>query len=254
MTTETTGAEAPAVADAQAEAATVVTSDATTENTNANYENTVKAEEAAADAAGDGTDAADKPKRKHWAHDRIDDLTRQRREAERQAEYWKQRATSAVDPNTLEYEEGIAERVSQRHRQEQADTAKEAAGQLAVEAFTYRETIAREKFADYDAVARNPNTPITTAMADIIRDSDVGPDLAYHLGKNVTEAARIAALPTTRQAVELGKLEARITAPKPLPKQPPEPVSPVSAIAAGGRKDPGKMSFAEYKAWMEADT
>jgi hypothetical protein len=246
MTTEPTGAEAPAAEGAQPEA-TVVTPEPITGQ---------QEPEAGAGTPDDtnGDDAAAQPKRKHWAHERIDDLTRQRREAERQAEYWKQRATSAVDPNTLEYEEGIAERVSQRHRQEQADTAKETAGQLAVEAFTYRETIAREKFADYDAVARNPNTPITTAMADIIRDSDVGPDLAYHLGKNVTEAARIAALPTTRQAVELGKLEARITAPKPLPKQPPEPVSPVSAIAAGGRKDPGKMSFAEYKAWMEADT
>lgn len=246
MTIETAGAETPAAAEAApaADAAPVVTSDATTEQQNP--------EAGATPDTDTGDDAAAPPKRKHWAHERIDDLTRQRREAERQAEYWKQRATQTVDPNTLEYEEGIAERVSQRNRQEQADTAKETAGQLAAEAFTYRETIARDKFADYDAVARNPNVPITTAMAEIIRDSDVGPDLAYHLGKNVQEAARIAALPPTRQAVELGKLEALVTAPKPLPKQAPAPVSPVSAIAAGSSKDPAEMSFAEYKAWREA--
>jgi hypothetical protein len=252
MTTETTGAEAPAADAAPAAEAPVVNSDATTEQQS-------EAESGDATPSGEsgdtnGDDAAAQPKRKHWAHERIDDLTRQRREAERQAEYWKAKATQSVDPNTLEYEEGIAERVSQRHRQEQADTAKETAGQLAVEAFTYRETIARDKFADYDVVARNPNVPITPAMAEIIRDSDVGPDLAYHLGKNPTEAARIAALPSTRQAVELGKLEARVTAPKPLPKQPPAPVNPVSGIAAGGTKDPGEMSMAEFKAWREAKT
>jgi hypothetical protein len=246
MDPETTGAEAPAVADAQAEAAPVVTSDATTEQ---------QQPEAGAEApdTGNGEDAAAPPKRKHWAHERIDDLTRQRREAERQAEYWKARATQTVDPDSLDYEDGIAERVAQRHRQEQADTAKEAAGQLAVEAFNYRETVAREKFADYDTVARNPNVPITPTMAEIIRDSDVGPDLAYHLGKNLAEAARIAALQPSRQAVELGKLEARITAPKALPNRAPAPVQPVSGIAAGGTKDPGKMSFEEYKAWREAN-
>jgi hypothetical protein len=246
MSTEPTGAEAPAVADAQAEAATVETSDATTEQQQPEAG-------AATSDTGDGEDAAAQPKRKHWAHERIDDLTRQRREAERQAEYWKARATNRVDPDSLDYEEGIAERVAQRHRQEQADTAKETAGQLAVEAFSYRETLAREKFADYEAVTRNPNIPITPAMAEIIRDSDVGPDLAYHLGKNMAEAARIAALSPTRQAVELGRLEARVTAPKPLPNRAPAPVEPVSGIAAGGTKDPGKMSFEEYKAWREAN-
>jgi hypothetical protein len=102
-------------------------------------------------------------------------------------------------------------------------------------------------------VTRNPNIPITPEMAEIIRDSDVWPDLAYHLGKNMAEAARIAALSPTRQAVELGRLEARVTAPKPLPNRAPAPVEPVSGIAAGGTKDPGKMSFEEYKAWREAN-
>jgi hypothetical protein len=242
MNTETTGAEAPAAEGAQPEA-TVVPSEPTAEQ---------QEPEAGAEApdTDTGDDAAAQPKRKHWAHERIDTLTRQRHEAERQAEYWKARASQKVDPDSLDYEEGIAERVAQRHRQEQADTAKETVGQLAAEAFNYRETVAREKFADYDAVAHNPNVPITPAMAEIIRDSDVGPDLAYHLGKNVPEAARIAALPFGRQAAELGKLEARITAPKPLPKQPPAPVQPVGGASTGGSKDPGKMSEAEYIEWF----
>jgi hypothetical protein len=243
MSNEPAGAETPA-AEVTTPAPVETPSDATPET---------KSEASAEPGDNSGDDAAAAPKRKHWAHDRIDTLTRQRYEAERQAEYWKQRATQSVDPNTLDYEEGIAERVAQRHRQEQADTAKETAGQLAVEAFNYRETIAREKFADYDTVTRNPNVAITPVMAEVIRDSDVGPDLAYHLGMNTAEAARIAALPPARQAVELGKLEARVTAPKTLPAQPPAPVQPVNAIAAGGAKDPGEMSMAEYVAWRKAN-
>lgn len=251
MSIDTAGAETPAAEGVQPEA--------TVENPEATAGQQSEAENegaaGATDEPGDqnGEDAAAQPKRKHWAHERIDELTRQRREAERQAEYWKARAGQGVDPNSLDYEEGIAERVSQRHRQEQADTAKAAADNLAAETFNYRETIARERFADYDAVTRNPNVAITPVMAEVIRDSDVGPDVAYHLGKNPAEAARIAALPPNRQAVELGRLEAKITAPKPLPKQPPAPVQPVNGIAAGGSKDPGTMTMAEYAAWRKAN-
>lgn len=251
MELETPGVETPAADGAQPEASVENAEATTAQHSEADNSGAASASEDTGDQSG--TDEAAKPKRKHWAHERIDELTRQRREAERQADYWKARANQSVDPNSLDYEEGIAERVSQRHRQEQADTAKATAEQLATEAFTYRETIARERFADYDAITRNPSIPITPAMAEIIRDSDVGPDLAYHLGRNVTEAARIAALPANRQAVELGRLEARITAPKPLPARAPAPVQPVSGIAAGGSKDPGSMSMSEYAAWRKAN-
>ena len=132
------------------------------------------------------------------------------------------------------------------------ETAKATAEQLAGEAFGYRETIAREKFADYDAVTRNPNVAISPIMAEIIKDSEIGPDLAYHLGKNPAESARIAGMSPNRQAVELGKLEAAIAAPKPAARVPAAPIKPVSGIATGGTKDPGSMSLSEYRAWRKA--
>lgn len=244
MTDETAGAETPA-ADA---AAPVAEAPASVET-----HSEATAEQPATDNAEIGDDTPAQPKKKHWAHDRIDELTRARRGAERQAEYWKAKASQTTDPDSLDYEEGIAERTIQRTRQEQAETARDSAASLAYEAFGYRETIARERFPDYDAVTRNPGVRITNEMAEVIRDLDAGPDIAYHLGKNPAEAARIAALSPARQAVELGKLEVTVTATKPLPKQPPAPVQPVSGIAAGGAKDPGKMSPAEYIAWRKAN-
>lgn len=245
MTEETAGAETPAAE----ESATVEnTSDQATEGQS---EATNEGEASASEESGEnsGENAPAQPKKKHWAHERIDQLTAQRREAERQVEYWKAKAEQQVDFDSLDYEEGIAERVRLASRKEQYETAQSTASQLADEAFSYRESDAREKYADYDAVTRNPNVPITQDMAEVIRDSDAGPDLAYHLGKNPQEALRIAQMSPTRRAVEMGRLEARITAPKASPKQPPTPVSPVSAIAAGGSKDPGNMSMSEYIAW-----
>lgn len=248
----TAGADTPAADGAQPEA--LVESPDTTAGQQSEAAN--EGEASASEQSGDNSsdDAAAKPKKKHWAHDRIDELTRQRREAERQAEYWKARAEQHVDYDSLDYEEGIAERVRKANRQEQLETAQATAAQLAGEAFSYREAEARERLPDYDAVTRNPNVPITPDMAEVIRDSDVGPELAYHLGKNPQEALRLAQLHPTRRAVEMGKLEARLTRPKPVGKQPPEPVRPVNGIAAGGSKDPGSMSMSEYAAWRKANS
>ncbi len=251
MTDGTTGADASGADTAIAGDATAVTSDSTTDQTV-----TVTGDTSAdADTTGDqtGDDAAAPPKKKHWAHERIDELTRQRREAERQAEFWKAKAEKTQDLDSLEYDDQIAERVLIRNRREQGETAAESAGSLAHEIFSIRQDEARERFPDYDAVALNPKVQITPDMAKVIQDSESGADIAYHLGKNLVEAARIAGLSPLRQAAELGKIEARITAPKRLAKQPPDPVQPVSGIKAGGAKSPEDMSFTEYKAWREAN-
>lgn len=241
----TAGADTPAADGAQPEA--TVESPASTPD-QPTTEN-VETDQAEPDT---GDDEAAKPKKKHWAHERIDELTRQRREAERQAEFWKAKASKSVDYDSLDYEQGIAERTIQRTREEQADTALESAALLAREEFGYRETIARERFPDYDAVAHNPNVPISDTMAQVILKSENGPEIAYHLGKNPQEAARIARLPALDQAAELGAIKAKLNAPKAPPKQPPAPVDPVSGIRAGGSKDPAKMTMAEYVAWRNA--
>lgn len=245
MTDETAGADTPAAEAIDVAEAPVASPESTPEQSAT--ENAAEQPE-----ADNGAEATAQPKKKHWAHERIDELTRQRREAERQAEYWRAKAAQTVDVDSLDYEEGIAERTIQRTRREQAETATETVKMLAQEAFNYREAEARERYADYDAVTRNPSLPITDPMAEIIRESDLGPEIAYHLGKNPAEAARLAALPERLQAKELGKLEARISAPKSAPKPPPAPISPVGGNASGGVADPTKMSMAEYVAARKA--
>jgi len=101
--------------------------------------------------------------------------------------------------------------------------------------FSEKEEEAIEKYGDYDQVVRNNNSlPITDAMADVIRESDIGPDIAYYLGTNVKEAARISKLSIIQQAKEIGKIEARLdgaldgaSAPQKKVSNAPAPINPV---------------------------
>lgn len=66
----------------------------------------------------------------------------------------------------------------------------------------YSERVA--KFAatapDYHAVVSNPMLPINNAMARIIKEAENGPQIAYYLGKNPHEAARISQLSPVQAA------------------------------------------------------
>jgi hypothetical protein len=89
---------------------------------------------------------------------------------------------------------------------------------------------------DYDSVVSNPRLDITPAMAEIIKESEDGPALAYHLGKNPEIASRLAQLPPNVAARELGKIEARLeierekAKEKPVVSKAPPPPPKVDAV------------------------
>lgn len=99
------------------------------------------------------------------------------------------------------------------------------------EAFADRVEEAMDRYDDYDQVVSNPNLHITDVMAATIKASEKGPDVAYYLGTNPKEAARIAKLPPYTQAMELGKLEVKLAANPPVKKtsSAPEPIKPVAS-------------------------
>ena len=108
---------------------------------------------------------------------------------------------------------------------------------------------AKSRYADFDAVAYDQSVPINEDMAKVIRTSDVGPDLAYYLGKNKAVAADIAHMTPLDAARALGRIEATLSAPSPRKQSAaPTPITPVKPKAAAGSLDPSKLSMAEYKA------
>jgi hypothetical protein len=138
---------------------------------------------------------------------------------------------------------------------------REAAKQQAqiMEAYAESEEAARDKYDDFDQVARNPNVPITEVMAEAIYASDVGPEVAYFLGSNVKEAARISKLSPFLQAKEIGKIEAKLASEPPVKKttSAPPPISPVTARSTGApaldTTDPRSIKSMTASQWIEAE-
>jgi hypothetical protein len=150
-----------------------------------------------------------------------------------------------------DYSEAVADwkfdqRLAQREQAQRQSTAQTT--------FDERATAVRAKFADFDDVIGDRTLPISPTMAEVIRGSDHGPEVAYHLGQNRSEASRIASLSPLMQAAELGRIAATFAAkPTASPKvPPPPPPKSVNGIASGVSKDPGDMSMSEYSAWRKA--
>ena len=108
--------------------------------------------------------------------------------------------------------------------------------------------------------AYNPALQISDVVALAIQASDIGPDVAYHLGKNPKEAARIAKMPPLLQAREIGKIEATLSAnppqPTPKPSNAPPPITPISKPAASQQydtTDPRSTKTMSTSEWIEAE-
>ncbi len=117
---------------------------------------------------------------------------------------------------------------------------------------------ARAKYDDFDQIVRNPNLRITNEMAETIKSSDIGPDLAYHLGMNPKEALRIASLSPLQQAREIGKLEVKLST-EPAVKRTtsaPAPINPVSARSTNtsyDTTDPRSAKTMSDSEWITAE-
>jgi hypothetical protein len=99
------------------------------------------------------------------------------------------------------------------------------------------------------AVFTDQNLPISEPMAEVILQSDAGPDIAYYLKSNPTEMQRIASKPWAMQAKELGRLEERLAAGAVTVSRAPKPVTPVGGAAASGAVDPEKLSMDDWVKW-----
>lgn len=155
------------------------------------------------------------------------------------------------------YAEALAERKAQQLVARQRAQEQERA---VLAAYHDREEQARDKYEDFETVAYNPRVPITEVMAQAIRHSDIGPDVAYHLGSNIKEAERISRLPPFLQAKEIGKIEAKLASePAPAKKisSAPAPIVPVTPRSNGNptydTTDPRSVKTMTASEWIAAE-
>lgn len=231
----------------------------------------------------DGKDAAadDGAKsKKRTVKDRINELTANWRNTERDRDEWRRLAQQLMESQGKPKEEApeppqpkpsedqytdysqylealadwkadqkikahLSEVESQRQQEAQQRTQQEK-----VQGFQAKAAEFAKEHPDYHVVAENPNVPISQPMFDAIVESDMGPQIAYHLGQHPEEASRISSMSDYGAARELGKLEAQLSIPpKPKTSQAPDPVEPVGGGSERTAKDPEKMTTEEWMAW-----
>lgn len=238
--------------------------------------------EVTADAAPAVTDADDSqdPKRKPGAEARISELTRFRRDAERDRDYWREQAmrTTPASPATAQpeapkkaptladydydeakFSEAFAKHVSaETARQVREDLRKEETERTQRErkdTFVKREKDFATKHTDYEELTRDPSLPITKTMVELVEETENGPGVLYYLANNRDEAAHIARMDERSAARAIGRIESKLEGPvkpapppKPVSKAPPPPPQ-IEAVEPAVSKDPSEMSDAEFAKW-----
>jgi hypothetical protein len=192
-------------------------------------------------------------------------LAREQRKWEREQQL-RQQELQAKAPQELpsadkfesveEYAEALAARKAEELLAQRQQQQRE---QEAMRHYFDKEEEAMEKYDDYKQVAYNPNIPISQVMAETIRGSDIGPDLAYYLGSNPQEAHRISQLPAYLQAKEIGKLELKLESNPPAKRtsSAPAPINPITPTGGGGGRydttDPRSVKTMSTSEWIEAE-
>lgn len=132
-------------------------------------------------------------------------------------------------------EKKVESKMAERDKQE-AQSKFDADRTKVVSTWQQKVEVATAKYADYNEVLESvDHIEIPPALQNAIMESDVGSDLAYHLGKNPAELERIVALKPYAALMELGKIAAKVSQPaevqKKQPSKAPEPIKPLSGKA-----------------------
>ena len=143
------------------------------------------------------------------------------------------------------------EAATQARQKQQAIQQQEKA--LLAEDWQRQAMEAKARFADFEEVVTAQGLfPEGNHLPDLIMGSDSAADLAYSVAKDRDLHDRLVTMHPYEAARELGRIEARMSAPKPrLETNAPEPITPVRPKASA-TVEPSKMSYADYVAARKA--
>ena len=158
---------------------------------------------------------------------RIDELTRKARENEREAAYWRARAEAkeAKDAEAAkpvkpthdkftdynEYVEALAEfKVQATLEKRDTEAQAKARAESFAKSWGERVTEAKAAHADYEQVVGNSDVQVLDHVKDALNDSDLGPQVIYHLAKNPEVAARLNQMTPLGAAREIGRIESQL--------------------------------------------
>ena len=235
------------------------------------------------------TEQEEKPKANPKLERRFSEITKQREEARKEAQRERE-AREALEArlaalekqsvpqapkvdeepqpsqfnDAFEYAKALAEytadkRIEEMKRQEaEAKVAQER--QKVIESWANKVQKAKEVLPDFDDIVASSDVVVNDDIRDAILESDVGPQILYHLAENDDVAKRISGLSAKQALREIGKLEARFeakeTKPEPTPivrSKAPTPIQPIkgSAPADVPLSTNGEW-HGTFQAWKEA--
>jgi hypothetical protein len=239
----------------------------------------VSADPAPAVAEADDSSARPKP---DGLQKRFDKLTWEKHELARERDFYREQAMRqtpaqpAADkpeapkkPPTLaefdfdetKYQAALVEHVKaetarelrEEFRKEQAQKTQ----QERLQSFSKREQEFASKHKDYLDLTRDRSLPISQTMADLVQETESGPEILYYLANNRDEAMRIAQMDERSAARAIGRIESKLEkapapapAPKPVSKAPPPPPQ-IEAVEPAVSKDPSEMTDAEFAKWRK---
>jgi hypothetical protein len=231
---------------------------------------TTESEQTAEQQENQERDESGKFKSKNATQARIDELTRQRHDAAREAAYWRGVAEAAkpkaetpavtdAEPKETDFEQyGDYVRALAKHeaRQlvmaEREQMAKQSQAEKVATGWQQRAEAFKATRPDFDTVVGESTIPIANHVLESVKDSEHGPALAYHLAQNPDIAARLNSLPPRAADREIGRIEATLDKPAAPQKRITSAPQPAGTTIGAGRStegDPSRMSMDDYMRW-----
>ena len=255
-------------------------------------ERTVEAESQSEPEAENEAEVTDKPKQNPKIEKRFSELTKQRELAKQEAA--KEREARELLENRLmeleqkanpqiaaeplgqepqpsqfqdafEYAKALSElnveKVLAERDKAEADRRANEERNKVISAWTQKVEAAKAKLPDFEEMVASADVAVNDAIRDAIIESDVGPELLYHLAQDTDYARKLAQMPVAKALKELGKLEARFEVKdepeaKPVARQSkaPSPIRPLkaSSSAADVPINANGEFHGTYQQWKEA--
>lgn len=166
-----------------------------------------------------------------------------------------------VDPNAADdYDAAVAQNASYRTRkaeiQADIEEAEAERNRIAEQASAARVEAWNEKVSELthikdfaDRVYGDKDLPFTPQIVEVIADMDRGPEVAYHLATHKEELRRLASMPPTRATLELGRIEAGLSYPKPKTKT--AAPAPLKTLKGSTTAPDVTLENADYEAYRK---
>jgi len=251
----------------------------------------VEAESQSDTEAENESEVTEKPKANPKLEKRFSELTKQREQARQEAAAAKadkealenrirelegrsnpvKKDVSVLDEpqpsqfnDAFEYAKALAEystekALSERDRQD-AERIANSQREKVIDTWTKRLDAAKASLPDFDDMVQSADVAVSNDVRDAILESEVGPQVLYHLAENPEFAKSLSEMTTQKSLRELGKLEARFevkdveSKPVAVKSKAPAPINPLKASSSGidVKMDTNGVFHGTYQQYKEA--